>query len=168
MLMKSLYTMRFPQTSSYVMKNLMLDQSEEGKKIFSAIIGSDKSFALYMLKTGKIRFFSGYMSHYRLVISGGDSHSARKRRINMTEYRTRVEHSLVNQIRVYGLNLDISTHVFQNTCVYSFVFWIRHRNRDNFRLFIKTIKIFPYSKWKLFPLTARYIFDRIHTFLLVV
>lgn len=153
--------MKFPQTSSYVMRNPMLDQSEEGKKVFSAMIGSDKSFMLYMLKTGKIRFFSDFMSHYRLVTSGGDSHSARKRRINMTESRTNVEHALYRQIQSYGMDLDISMHVFQNSCAYSFVFWARHRNRENFRLFLKTIKSFPYSKWRLFSLALRYIFGKV-------
>ena len=152
--------MKFPQTSSYVMKNPLLDQSDEGKTIFSALFGSDKSFMLYMARTGKIRFFPDYMSHYRFVMTGGDSHSARKRRINMTESRLHVELSLYNQIQTYGMDLDISMHVFQNSCVYSFMFWTRHRNRDNFRLFLKTLKAFPYSKWRLFPLALRYLFGK--------
>ena len=154
-------SMKFPQTSSYVMRNPLLDQSDEGKKIFSAMIGSDKSFMLYMAKTGKIRFFADYMSHYRLVISEGDSHSARKRRINMTEQRTYVEHALYRQIQEYGMDLDISKHVFQNSCIYSFMFCVRHRNRENYRLFMKTIKSFPYSKWRLFPLAVRYLFSKV-------
>ena len=153
-------TLRFPQTSSFVMKNPLKDLSAEGKAIASKMISSDKSWVLYMSKTGKIRFFPEYMSHYRLITDSGDSHSARKRRVNMTDYWIKKELGLYRQVQAYNMDLDISYHNFRNMYVYPLMFLLRHPNRDNLRLFLKARKCFPYSEWKTFRLAMSYFLDK--------
>lgn len=152
--------LRFPQTSSFVMKNPMKDQSSEGRAIASVLLSTDNSCVLYMTKTGKIRFFPDYMSHYRLVTDSGDSHSARKKRTNMTDFWIKNELGLYRQVQAYQLNLDISCHNFRNMYVYPLMFFLRHPNRRNLELFFKTKKSFPYSKWKTAKLAGSYFFEK--------
>lgn len=153
-------TLKFPQTSSYVMKNPLKDLSAEGKVMALNMISADKSWVLYMIKAGKIRFFPEYMSHYRLITDSGDSHSARKRRTNMTEHWIKNELGLYRQVQAYDIDLDISYHNFRNMYMYPLMFLLRHPNRDNLRLFIKARKCFPYSEWKTIKLAISYFLDK--------
>lgn len=139
--------LHFPQTSSFVMRNPFRNQSESGRAISSMIFGSDSSYILYMQKAGKTRFFSDYMSHYRLVTDSGDSHSARKKRSNMTEFWINNELRLYRQIEAYQMDVDISPHVFKNMCIYPFMFFVRHPNLENWKLYVKARRQFPYSEW---------------------
>ena len=140
-------TLYFPQTSCFVLRNPWVAETEEGKRLSSLISGSDSSYILYMFYKGKVRFFSDYMSHYRLVLDSGDSHSARKKRTNLTEYWIKNELSLYRQIEEYQLPLDISPHIFKNMCIYPFMFFVRHPNLDNLKLYIKARRAFPFSEW---------------------
>lgn len=154
-------TLRFPQTSSFVMKNPMKDQSAEGREIASKLFCTDNSFELYMAKTGKIRFFPEYMSHYRLVTDSGDSHSARKKRTNITDFWIENELSLYRQVQAYHLDLDISQHIFKNMYVYPLMFLLRHPNSANLALFLKARNNLPFSEWKTIKLAVSYFIEKV-------
>lgn len=153
--------LNFPHTSSFVFKNPLMDKTAEGRRLASLIIDRDRSYALYMLKTGKVRCFNETMSHYRLVTNHGDSYSARKSQKNITEERLKVELGLYKQIAGYGLDIDFYKHYFRNTCAYSLMYFLRHPSKKNFMLHCKALRAFPYPAPKFFKAMFSYVFDKI-------
>ena len=153
--------LNFPHTSSFVFKNPLMDKTAEGRRLASLIIDRDRSYALYMLKTGKVRYFNEIMSHYRFVTNHGDSYSARKNQKNITEERLKVELGLYNQIAGYGLDVDFYKHYFRNTCAYSLMFFLRHPSKKNFMLHCEALRAFPYPAPKFFKAMFSYVFDKI-------
>lgn len=153
--------LNFPQTSSYVMRNPMRNQTDDIRIAASYLFSRDKSCVLYMMKTGKVRCFEDTMSHYRMVTNSGSSYSARKKRRNLTEELISVETRLYNQITAYGMNIDFSKHYFRKACAYSFMFLLRNPSKENFELHRKAVRSFPYSKIKYFKTMISYCFEKV-------
>ncbi len=150
----------YAQTSSYVFLNPLKLNLPDADQIVQYISNWDKSFALYMIKTGKVRFFADTMSCYRFVTDTGTSYSANKKQNNITEKAIVMEMGFFNQINAYDLNIDMSKHFFRNVCAYSFKFFVKHPSFDNLKLHFKAIKAFPYSKWKYIKTMTSYFSDK--------
>lgn len=142
--------MRFPHTSSFLLRNPFIDETDKGLYLRKYISYWDKSIVLFMYRTGKIHYFPEIMSCYRYVTDSGTSFQARMKRKNMTVEIVDSELCHYRQIRAYRLPLDISKHYYNNVNLYSLKKWLAWPTIYNFKCIIYGIRKCPFSKWKMF------------------
>lgn len=151
----------FPHISSFVLRNPWLEKNIEYLNYAKYISGLDKTYAIYMLKTGKVRYLCDVYSHYRHVTNLGTSTEAREARYNLTVAKVQYEYALYNQLKYYHM-LDndkyfYSDHYFYNVYMYSIRKFIKNPSVDNWRKMLYGVKKSPYP-YRIF---LKYLFVRI-------
>ncbi len=141
--------MDFPHTSSFLLRNPFIDNSERGRYLQKYISYWDKSMVIYMFRTGKIHFLPDIMSCYRCVTDKGTSFQARMKSKNMTKEIVGAELCHYRQIRAYRLNVDIANHYFRNVNLYALKKWLCYPSINNFCLMIYGIQKCPFPKRKM-------------------
>ena len=135
----------FPHTSSYVLRNPFIQTVPDLRQAAESISYWDKSYALYMMKTGKIRYIDNIMSCYRYISNSGTSYQARMKRSNMTEMKIGAELSHYTQIKKYALPIDLAPHYYRNVCDYALRFYINNPSNENKRLLNLAFEKSPFS-----------------------
>ena len=143
-------TLDFSQTTSYMCRNPM-NVKFDNNLMSEAIYGWDKNFAIYMVKSGKVRVLSQVMSCYRHVTTKGTSSEARENLSNLTKDKVKAEWDLYNQLRAYKMLDDkpyfYSDHYCNNVTIYSLRKLFKYPSKNNIKLFIWGIKKSPYPIW---------------------
>lgn len=110
----------FPHTTSYMFLNPWKDEVSLNEKLGEAISSWDKSFAIYMIKRGKVHYFPQKMSCYRYVTEFGTSYQARMRSENLTYKIVGAELCHYRQLTAYQMqNVNISKHYYRNVIDYA-------------------------------------------------
>lgn len=138
----------FPHFTSYVFRNPWIENGLE--YLTKHISGWDKSYAIYMIKCGKVRYFNKFMSCYRYVNDRGTSTQARLKKNNLTEMIVDSQLSLYNQIKAYGLKINMMDHYFRQACNYSINKFMENPSKDNFKKLIYAFRKCPYKNYTWF------------------
>ncbi len=138
----------FPHTTSYFFRNPWLDKSDENKELLKPfeVVSYDKTFAIYFLKKGKVRLLGEIMSAYRYIQHKGTSFQARMFSQNLTKTIIEAELAHYNQLKAYGMDIDIKAHWFRNVTDYSFRKLIKKPTRENIDLYKEGWEKCPYNK----------------------
>ena len=137
--------MDFPHTSSYVFKNPYRDVNINYLNLLSIEKFWDKTLALFMIKAGKVHYFSDTMSCYRYITNKGSSFQTRMRLKNCTHMKIEAELQHYNQILNYNLNFNISKHYYRNVIDYSIMFFLSEPNVENCKYVLMSFKRSPFS-----------------------
>jgi len=127
----------FPHTSSYIFRNPLLTDKKEVCEKYRLVSGWDKSYVLFFIGTGKVKYFSDTMSCYRFVISGGSSWSASMGKVNQTEMIIDAELAQLKQIKEYKLKINMAPHYYRNVMFYALKWVLKYPSKENWILFRK-------------------------------
>lgn len=140
----------FPHTSSYFFRNPLITENKDVIEKFKLVSGWDKSFVLFFLGTGKVKYFAATMSCYRFVISGGSSWSASMGKVNRTEMIIEAELAQLRQIKEYRLKINMAPHYYRNVMFYALRWVLKYPSKDNWILYRKGYRNCP-KKVFFFP-----------------
>mgnify|MGYP002852928429 CR=1 FL=1 len=135
--------LEFPHTSSYFFRNPLKTDNQDAREKFNLVSGWDKSFVLFFIATGKVKYFSQPMSCYRYVNNTGDSWTASMGRTNRTKMIIEAETAQLNQIKNYNLKINMAPHYYRNVMFYSLKFWLKQPSKENWNLFLLGFKSCP-------------------------
>jgi glycosyltransferase involved in cell wall biosynthesis len=139
----------FPHTTSYLFRNPWIETKPELVEMTKSISNWDKSYAIYMVKRGKVHYFDEIMSCYRYVEDGGTSYQARFKKYNLTKIKVGSELAHYGQIEAYKMDIDIRPHYFRNVCDYALMKFLTQPNKENLKLLRYAYSQSPYSKKQL-------------------
>lgn len=154
----------FPHTSSYILRNPWIVNDLERREFAKYLMGWDKNFAIYMIKTGKVRYFKEEYSCYRCIRQRGTSVSCMETQLNMTKERVASEYDLYNQLKAYDMlgkkKSFYCDHYYQNVYLYSIKKMMKNPSCKNMILIIYGIKESPYTFRTFFGYLLRKIINK--------